>query len=80
MQEDLAPLGYSTVQEAIADGWDSAEWFAERDRLQSEEESHLYLLQQKKEIVKDLEKVTVCAEGDVKKIYNAINFIERNVK
>lgn len=30
-QEELAPLGYSTVEEAMADGWDSAEWLATRE-------------------------------------------------
>lgn len=52
-EEVLNPLGYSTVDEAIADGWDSAEWMAARESEQ--EKAHEAWLNEKQILMHEVE-------------------------
>lgn len=86
-QEEVNALGYSSVQEAIADGWDSAEWFAAREQekaqypiaIEEQTEAHLAWLVEKETIINKLEMLINDTEYQVYKdtLQEAIDFIKR---
>lgn len=73
-QEEVETLGYSTVGEAIADGWDSAEWMATREQ----EKAHQAWLNKKETIINKLEMLAADTEYQIYKdtIQEAIDFIK----
>lgn len=79
-QEEVNTLGYSSVEEAIADGWDSAEWFATYEQ----EKAHEAYLKEKEQVLNELRYARdyiVSVAGKIvpqaQYIDRAINFIEK---
>lgn len=74
-QEHVETLGYSTVGEAIADGWDSAEFFATREQ----EKAHQAFLNEKETIINKLEMLVDDTKYQVYKdtLQEAIDFIKK---
>lgn len=56
MTERVNELGYETVEEAIADGWDSAEFYASYKKQEKDEQTkaHEAWLKRKEVVVGDL--------------------------
>ena len=66
MTEYVNELGYETVEEAIADGWDSAEFY-ESYRKQTEDEqtkAHEAWLKEREEVIKGLERMIDLWKGN----------------
>lgn len=57
MTEKVNELGYDTVEEAIADGWDSNEFYASyhEEKRNELDEAHKAWLKEKEEVIKGLE-------------------------
>ncbi len=78
MTEYVNELGYETVEEAIADGWDSAEFYASY-RKQTEDEqtkAHEAWLEEKQIVLGDLKNLIIHSVYDFDIIKHAIDFIE----
>lgn len=75
-EEVLNPLGYSTIEEAIADGWDSAEWMAARESEQ--EQAHEAWLGEKSACLAGLVEASAYASrsDDYFAIKRAIEFVK----
>jgi len=75
MTEKVNELGYETVEEAIADGWDSAEFYASYTK-DEQTKAHEAWLEEKKELVGDLRNLLlgmhVAGKSDTTE-YNIIN-------
>ena len=54
LQEEVNELGYESVQEAIADGWDSAEYYSTSKKIDEQAEAHKAWLEEKKTVIAGL--------------------------
>ena len=55
LQEEVNDLGYDSVQEAIADGWDSAEYYSTSKKIDGQAKAHEAWLEEKKALLEELE-------------------------
>ena len=78
LQEEANELGYDTVQEAIADGWEANEIAATLTKKDELEEAHEAWLKEKKEVLEELDVLNTyfkevidatAAEHDIEETY-----------
>lgn len=55
LQEEVNDLGYDSVQEAIADGWDSAEYYSTSKKIDGQAKAHEAWLEEKQQVLNDLD-------------------------
>lgn len=83
LQEEANELGYDTVQEAIADGWEANEVAATLTKKDELEEAHEAWLKEKKKVlgyIRDIQDMLedVYQDGNLyKKAVEVAKFIER---
>lgn len=78
MTEKVNELGYDTVEEAIADGWDSNEFYASYHEVKRDEQekAHEAWLKEKQVVVGDLKNLLIHGVFDFDIIKHALDFIE----
>lgn len=81
LQEEANELGYGTVQEAIADGWEANEVAATLTKKDELEEAHKAWLKEKEEVIKGLVDCYKHLHGFPPEVYDkilrAIEFLEK---
>lgn len=84
MTEKVNELGYDTVEEAIADGWDSNEFYMSymKEAKDELEEAHKAWLEEKRKVLSDLAYTWTYLHNnnltkDADAVERAINFIEK---
>lgn len=79
LQEEVNTLGYDTVEEAIADGWDSAEYYSCMPRKDEQTKAHEAWLMERSILIDELEMLVQDTPYKVYKdtIKRAIDFIKR---
>ena len=79
LTEKVNELGYDTVEEAIADGWDSNEFYASYHEVERDEQdkAHEAWLKEKQVVMGDLKNLLIHGVFDFDIIKHALDFIEK---
>lgn len=84
LTEQAAKLGFESIAEAEANGY-HVSYAKGKVKLaydvdKSMRLAHDELIKDRNKIIYRLEELTVCAEGDLQTIYDAIDFIKENIR
>lgn len=77
MTEKVNELGYDTVEEAIADGWDSAEFYAS---YKEQDAAHEAWLKEKAEVLGDLNNMLIGLSAAGKSDTTEFGIIQHAIK